>query len=84
MLVKSETGSLVHVVARVVDVMKNPETIIKQIPFEEIYELKVMPLTSYYEGKPIKYQLVPRKIAPLLLLNAAAVTQKIEVSNLLI
>jgi len=84
MLVKSETGSLVHVVARVIDVMKNPETIIKQIPFEEIYELKVMPLTSYYEGKPIKYQLVPRKIAPLLLLNAAAITQKIEVSNLLI
>ncbi len=84
MLVKSENGSLVHVVARVLDVMKNPDTVTKQIPFEEIYELKIMPLTSYYEGKPIRYQLVPRRIAPLLLLNAATITQKIEVSNLLI
>jgi ATP-dependent Lhr-like helicase len=84
MLVKNESGSLVHIVANVRDVMERPNTITQRIPFDEIYEMKVTPLASYYEGKPIKYQFIPKRIAPLLLLNAAAITQKIEATNLLV
>ena len=81
LLVKNETGSLIHAIVRLGDVIEKPDQVVKQIPFNEIYELKVVPLTGYYEGQPQKYQYVPREIVPYLVLNAATLIQKIQMNN---
>lgn len=81
LLVKNETGSLIHAIVRLGDVIEKPDQVIRQIPFNEIYELKVVPLTGYYEGQPPKYQYVPRDIVPYLVLNAATLIQKIQMNN---
>lgn len=81
LLIKNDTGSLIHAIVRLNDVIEKPEQVVKQIPFNEVYELKVVPLTGYYEGQPPKYQHVPRSIVPYLVLNAATLIQKMQMNN---
>jgi ATP-dependent Lhr-like helicase len=80
-LVKSENGGLVHIVVRASDIYKNPDSIISKIPFNEIYELKVVPLTGLYEGQPPKYHMIPKSVAPYLILNAITLIQKMQLQN---
>ncbi|WP_194840465.1 DEAD/DEAH box helicase [Hyperthermus butylicus] len=83
-LVKSENGTLIHAIVRVAEFVRNPEKLLEQIPFHEIHEVKVVPLTGYYEGQAPRYQQVPREIVPYLVLNAIAFIQKMQMSNPLI
>jgi ATP-dependent Lhr-like helicase len=80
-LAKSENGTLIHVTVRLDELVENPESLVKQIPFNELYELKVVPLTGYYDGEPPRYHYVPREIAPYLVLNAIAYIQFIQMNN---
>ncbi len=81
LLAKSENGSLIHVIVRIDDLLKSPEKVLSQIPFKEIADMKVVPLTGYYEGDPPRYQHVPREIVPILLLNAATLIQVMQMNN---
>jgi len=81
LLAKSENGSLVHVIVRVEDAVKRPEELLKQIPFKELSDLKVVPLTGYFEGEPPRYQHVPRELVPILVRNAATVIQMMQMNN---
>jgi ATP-dependent Lhr-like helicase len=80
-LVKSENGGLVHVIVGAADIMKNPEFLLSKIPFNEVYEVKVVPLTSLYEGQPPRYHLVPKTVVPYLVLNAITLIQKMQLHN---
>ncbi len=81
LFLKNENGSLIHVAVRLDEVMKNPEKLLEQMPFNEIYEVKILPLTGYYEGAAPRFTHVPRSIIPYLLLNAATVIQKAQMNN---
>ena len=80
-LAKSDNGSLIHVIVKLDEVIENPQKLIEQIPFREVHELKVVPLTGYYEGDAPKYLSVPREIVPYLVLNAATYIQNIQMNN---
>lgn len=80
-LVKSENGGLVHVIVRAADLAKNPESMLAKIPFAEVYEVKVVPLTGIYEGQPPRYHMVPREVVPYLVLNAITFIQKMQLQN---
>ncbi len=81
LLLKNETGSLIHVVVKLSEVLENPEKLLSQIPFNEVYEVKIVPLTGYYEGRTPKFNNVPREVVPYLLLNAATVIQLAQMNN---
>ncbi|RUM48011.1 MAG: ATP-dependent helicase [Hyperthermus sp.] len=80
-LAKNSAGSLIHAIIRLDEIISNPQAVIDQIPFKEIHELKVVPLTGYYNGAAPRYTNVPRSIVPYLILNAAAYIQKIQMNN---
>jgi len=84
LFVKSESGSTIHVMVKLSDVLENPESLLEQIPFKEIHELRIVPLTGYYEGRVPKFNNVPRDIVPYLLLNAATLIQVAQMNNPLI
>ncbi len=80
-LAKSENGTLIHVTVRLDELVENPESLVKQIPFNELYELKIIPLTGYYDSEPPRYHHVPREIVPYLVLNAITYIQLIQMNN---
>ncbi len=82
-LVKGKNGGLIHVTVTPRDLVERPETLLEKIPFDEIYEVKVTPLTSYYDGKSPKYNYVPKRIIPYIVLNAIAVLQKLQQADIL-
>lgn len=80
-LAKSDSGSLIHLIVRLEEALSDPEKIVSQIPFRELAELKVLPLTGYYEGDPVRYVSIPRDIAAYLVLNAATYIQRAQMNN---
>ncbi len=74
-------GATIQLTVNPIELLTNTEKIVQRIPFEEIQEVKVTPLTSFYEGKPIKFNNVNRRIIPYLLLNAIAYLQKLQQSS---
>jgi len=81
LFVKSESGSTIHVMVKLSEVLENPEKLVEQIPFKEIHELRIVPLTGYYEGRVPKFNNVPREVVPYLLLNAATLIQLAQMNN---
>ncbi len=79
--VKSDGGSLVHVMVKLSELLDSPDKLAEQIPFKEIHELRVVPLTGYYEGRVPKFNNVPRDIVPYLVLNAATLIQVAQMNN---
>lgn len=81
LFIKNESGSLIHVMVKVADVLENPESLLNQIPFSEIHEVRIVPLTGYYEGRVPKFTHVPKEVVPYLLLNAATLIQLAQMNN---
>jgi len=77
---KSKDGGLVHITFSPRDLIENPQDVISKAPFDEIYEVKVIPLSSYDEMS-IKYYHIPRSILPYILLNAVTFMQKLQLNN---
>ncbi len=74
-LVKARDGALIHITVNPKDLLTSPAKIEKSIPFNEIYELKIVPLTGLSDVS-VKYNYVPKEIAYLLVLNAITALQK--------
>ncbi len=64
---------------RPIELIKNPEKIVNSIPFDEIYEVKVLnPNDPLLRNTMVRYYHVPKKLLPLLLLNAATYIQQMK------
>ncbi len=81
MVVLKSGGAVVQLTVNPIELLTDIEKVVQRIPFDEIHEVKVSPLTSFYEGKPIKFNNVNRHIVPYLLLNAIAYLQKLQQSS---
>ena len=79
-LVKTKDGGLYHVTVTPRELMDNPGILEEKIPIDEVYEVKVIPLTAY-DDTAIKYYHVPAKLLGLITLNAISILQRIENSN---
>ncbi len=64
---------------RPIELMKSPEKIINTVPFDEIYEVKVFnPNDPLLKNTIVRYYHVPKKLLPLLLLNATTYIQQMK------
>ncbi len=76
-LVRGREGGLIHLTVTPRELVEGGDRIESSIPFAEILELRVVPLTSADESS-IKYNYVPRRLAAYLVRNAVTVFQKLR------
>jgi ATP-dependent Lhr-like helicase len=81
LIAKAENGASVQLVTRVSELLENGDKLLHKIPFDEISELRVVPLTGYFSAEAPRYKHIPRSLVPLLALNAIAYIQKIQASD---
>ena len=75
----NEKSPYISIITSVKEVLENWEKIEKQIPTEEVYEMKVVPLVQgFMRNFSPRYYFVPRKIVPLLFMNGVSMLQKLE------
>ena len=67
-----------HVLISARDVIEKREDFLRRVPFEEIYELKVIPLTDDDKTGIPRYYYVSRRTLPYIVLNAIAVIQRLR------
>ncbi|AEM38835.1 DEAD/DEAH box helicase domain protein [Pyrolobus fumarii 1A] len=67
-----------HVLISARDVVEKREEFLRQVPFNEIYELKVLPITDDSKAGIPRYYYVSRRTLPYVVLNAIAVIQRIR------
>ncbi len=67
-----------HILFSAKDVMEKREEFLSRVPFNEIYELKVVPITDEPRSGVPRYYYVSRRALPYLVLNAIAVIQRLR------
>ncbi len=67
-----------HILFSARDVIEKREEFLNRVPFNEIYELKVIPLTDDSKAGIPRYYYVSKKILPYIVLNAIAVLQRLR------
>ncbi|MET1129242.1 MAG: DEAD/DEAH box helicase [Thermoproteota archaeon] len=80
-IAKAENGASIQLVTKVSKLLENGDELLHKIPFDEISELRVVPLTSYFSAEAPRYKHIPKSLVPLLVLNAIAYIQKIQASD---
>jgi len=80
LMAKNVSGESYHqVIFTPKDVIRDPKWLTRKIPMDEIYELKIMPLSdSLLKTMAPKYYHVPRELAPYIALNGASYLQKLK------
>jgi ATP-dependent Lhr-like helicase len=79
-LAKGREGGLVHLTVTPRELLDGSKKVSEGIPFNEIVELRVLPLTSA-EDSSIRYVHVPKRIVEYLVRNAVTVFQKLRSST---
>ncbi len=67
-----------HVLISAREVLEKREEFLRQVPFNEIYELKVIPITDDSKAGIPRYYYVSKKVLPYVVLNAIAVIQRLR------
>ena len=80
LLVKSVEGDeYYHILFKPLDVLKNPETLIKRFPVDEAYELKVYTTSRLFSrALSVTYYHITKDALPYIALNAATYLQKLR------
>lgn len=75
----SEKSPYISIITSAREVLENWAKIEKQIPTEEVYEMKVVPLIQgFMRNFAPRYYFVPKKTIPLLFINGVSMLQKLE------
>ncbi len=77
-LVKTLSRALHHVIVRVAELVREPGSLLRNIPVDEVYELKIVPLSAYDSSIAVKYSYVPRNLVPYLVLNGIALLERLS------
>ncbi len=71
-------SSYISVITSYKNLVENPDEVFSSIPFEEIYELKVCPLsTGILKSMSPRYYYIPKELIPPLFANAVTVLQSL-------